>query len=108
MEPPAWSCAARFASAFVSSYSGNGVRPLSPIWEWREPSNQELNHNGEVTMAHMLRHNIGPAAGVSRRYAHVDHFTRADDPLGVARGVIFGIVISVLGFWLPLAIALIR
>lgn len=59
-------------------------------------------------MAHTLTHDAGPAARDSRRYARVNHFTRANDPLGAARGIIFGVLISVLGFWLPLAIALIR
>jgi len=59
-------------------------------------------------MAHTFTHDVRPAARFSRRYARVDNSTRVDDPLGAARGIIFGVLISILGFWLPLAIALIR
>ncbi|HXU67400.1 MAG TPA: hypothetical protein VN707_08575 [Casimicrobiaceae bacterium] len=30
----------------------------------------------------------------------------ADDPLAAARGILFGMMLSVLGFWLPLALVL--
>lgn len=96
------SCAARFESAFTSSYSKNGARPLSPTREWGDPSNQESNPDREAMMAHTLTHDVRPTTTISR------HNTPADDPLAAARGIMFGILISVLGFWLPLAIALIR
>ncbi|HXU67313.1 MAG TPA: hypothetical protein VN707_08130 [Casimicrobiaceae bacterium] len=53
-------------------------------------------------MAHTLTHDVRPITTISRRNAP------ADDPLAAAHGIIFGILVSVLGFWLPLAIALIR
>jgi hypothetical protein len=53
-------------------------------------------------MAHTLTHDVRPTTTLSRPN------TPADDPLATARGIMFGILISVLGFWLPLAIALIR
>ena len=37
------------------------------------------------------------------------HFSRvADDPLGASRGIIAGALLSLIVFWLPLAIALAR
>ena len=59
-------------------------------------------------MAHTLTHNGRPAVSFSRQRTRAYNPTLADDPLDAARGIIFGVMISVLGFWLPLAIALIR
>jgi hypothetical protein len=43
-----------------------------------------------------------PIAGVARRRRH------DDDPLAAMRGIIFGSLVSLLAFWMPLAIALTR
>jgi len=59
-------------------------------------------------MAHTLTHDGRPAESYSRHRTRANNPTLADDPLDAARGVIFGVLISVLGFWLPLAIVLIR
>ena len=56
----------------------------------------------KATMAYMLTHDFWPAAGSLRR-PYSD-----DDPLAAMRGIIMGSLLSILGFWLPLAIALTR
>lgn len=53
-------------------------------------------------MAHILTHDAWPPAAASRQS------DVRDDPLDAARGIIVGVLISILGFWLPLAIALMR
>jgi hypothetical protein len=51
-------------------------------------------------MAHSLTYGVWPPAGVLRPG------NLSDDPLGAARGIIFGVLLSLVGFWLPLSIAL--
>ena len=53
-------------------------------------------------MAYTLTNELWPHAGFMRR-PYPD-----DDPLAVIRGIIMGSLVSVLGFWLPLAILLTR
>ena len=51
-------------------------------------------------MGHTLTHSFaGTRAPRRERVA-------GDDPLDAARGILFGLMLSVLGFWLPLALAL--
>ncbi len=52
-------------------------------------------------MASTLAHGVWPAAPISR---HRDN--RVDDPLDPMRGVVIGTLLSLLGFWLPLALLL--
>jgi len=56
----------------------------------------------EATMAYTLTKEIWSAAGLLRRPV-VD-----GDPLDAIRGIIIGSLLSVLLFWMPLAIALTR
>jgi hypothetical protein len=60
-------------------------------------------------MAHMLIHY--PRAAVARppapvREARAVPRASDDDPLNEMRGILFGVAVSVLGFWLPLALIL--
>jgi hypothetical protein len=45
---------------------------------------------------------LWPIAGIVRRRRH------DDDPLAAMRGIIFGTLVSIIAFWMPLAIALTR
>ena len=51
-------------------------------------------------MTYMVSNGFWPAAGVLRR-RHSD-----DDPLAAMRGIILGTLLSILAFWMPLAVAL--
>ena len=53
-------------------------------------------------MTYMLTQDFWPAAGSWRR-RYPD-----DDPLAAMRGIIMGSLLSILAFWMPLAIALTR
>ena len=53
-------------------------------------------------MTYMLTSDFWPATGLMRRPY------RDDDPLAAMRGIIMGSLLSILGFWVPLAIALTR
>jgi hypothetical protein len=56
----------------------------------------------EATVAHVLTNDIWSTAGMLRR-PHRD-----DDPLDAMRGVIMATLLSLITFWMPLAIALTR
>ena len=56
----------------------------------------------EATVAHVLTNDIWSTAGVLRR-PHRD-----DDPLDAMRGIIMATLLSLITFWMPLAIALTR
>jgi hypothetical protein len=56
----------------------------------------------EATVTYMLANDVWPKADFVRR----PHFE--DDPLAAIRGIIMGTVMSLLVFWMPLAIALAR
>jgi hypothetical protein len=59
-----------------------------------------LNQNCEATVAYILTNDFWSAAGALRRpYAD-------DDPLAAMRGIMMGTLLSLLVFWMPLAIAL--
>jgi len=58
------------------------------------------SRNSEGTMAHALTSEVWPDVGYSPQPP------REEDALDAIRGVIAGTVLSVLGFWLPLAIVL--
>jgi len=61
----------------------------------------------EDKMAHTLTGYFGTTAGLSRRpYSLPTSF--AEDSLDSVRGVMAGVLISVLVFWLPLAFVLTR
>ena len=51
-------------------------------------------------MEHTLIHSLGRTHAVRRERRVVD------DPLDPMRGIIVGLTLSVLGFWLPIAVAL--
>ena len=54
-----------------------------------------------ATNLNTVPNGVWPLAGIVRR--HHD-----DDPLAAMRGIIFGTLVSVIAFWMPLAIALTR
>ena len=54
----------------------------------------------EAIMAYTLTTDVWPRVGFSRRPFN------DDDPLAAMRGIIIGTLISVFGFWLPLAFVL--
>jgi hypothetical protein len=54
----------------------------------------------EATVAHILTNDFWSAAGILRR-PYVD-----EDPLAAVRGIMMGTLLSLLVFWMPLAIAL--
>jgi hypothetical protein len=56
----------------------------------------------EATMAHTLTNDVWLEAGFLRRPRH------DDDALDAIRGIILGSLVSLLVFWLPLAVALVR
>jgi len=55
-----------------------------------------------ATNVHTATNGLWPLAAVVRRPRH------DDDPLAAMRGIIFGTLMSILAFWMPLAIALTR
>jgi hypothetical protein len=55
-----------------------------------------------ATNVNTATNGLWPLAGVVRRRRH------DDDPLAAMRGIIFGTLMSILAFWMPLAIALTR
>lgn len=63
-------------------------------------------------MAHAFIHYLGGArprarpAGIYRTRQRLSRAPLADDPLDAMRGILFGVAISALGFWLPLALFL--
>jgi hypothetical protein len=56
----------------------------------------------EASMAHTLTAWFDQASERRQLFRR----TPADDPLGVARGIAFGVLASILLFWLPLAFLL--
>ena len=70
------------------------------------PDGARLNVNPdfrcEATVAHVLTNDIWSTAGALRR-PHRD-----DDPLDAMRGIIMATLLSLITFWMPLAIALTR
>jgi hypothetical protein len=56
----------------------------------------------EATVAHVLTNHLWSTAGVLRR-PHRD-----DDPLDAIRGIMMATLLSLITFWMPLAIALTR
>jgi hypothetical protein len=53
-------------------------------------------------MMNLATYGIWPVAGSVRRRRH------DDDPLAAMRGIIFGTLVSIIAFWMPLTIALTR
>ncbi len=56
----------------------------------------------EATVAHILGNDVWSAAGTLRRPY------RDDDPLAAMRGIMLSTLLSLMAFWMPLAIALTR
>jgi hypothetical protein len=52
------------------------------------------------TMGHTLAHHFATTRAPRRECL------RGDDPLDAARGILVGLMLSILGFWLPLALVL--
>ena len=62
-------------------------------------------HDNEKRRAAMMdtaTNGVWPIAAIVRRRWH------DDDPLAAMRGIIFGTLVSILAFWMPLTIALTR
>ena len=53
-------------------------------------------------MMNTATNGVWPIAGIVRRRR------QDDDPLAAMRGIIFGTLVSIIAFWMPLAIALTR
>ena len=56
----------------------------------------------EVVMAHALTHFVGASTLKWQRT------TAVDDPLDAVRGILTGAFVSMLGFWIPLALMLLQ
>ena len=59
-----------------------------------------LHPECEATVAHVLTNDVWSTAAVLRR------LHRDEDPLDAIRGIIMGTLLSLITFWMPLAIAL--
>jgi hypothetical protein len=77
------------------SYSNSG---RAPITLRLPPAHAPRIDFARPTMGHTLTHSFATARAPRRERV------AGDDPLDAARGILLGLMLSVLGFWLPLAL----
>lgn len=88
--------ATRSAHSYRNSSGGRLVADVV----WRDARTNLHKREREATVAYILTNDFWSTAGALRRpYAD-------DDPLAAMRGIMMGTLLSLLVFWMPLAIAL--